>query len=99
MKLADIIVLTLPLLGYFNFADSLLAQETNKCNDIISISYSNLGVVKYNSIIVKDTIDLKGGKCELPKGFLLDLRKGALRNGEIVGNETKLNVIGAHLVA
>ena len=90
MKLGAIIVLTLPLLGYFNLGGSLLAKKTRKDNDVISVSYNSLGVVKNNSIIVNDTIDLKGGKCELPKGFLLNLRKGAIRNGEIVGNETKL---------
>lgn len=56
-----------------------------------SISYRRIGVVIENNwILIKKDINLRGSVCVLPKGMTLCAKGGMLKNGTLIGNDTKI---------
>lgn len=55
-----------------------------------TVSYSVLGLTKNGSIIIRDTIDLENQLCIIPEGLTLSFKGGYIKNGTLVGNNTKL---------
>ena len=45
---------------------------------------------KYNEVVLKRDIDLKGKACIIPEGLSLVGRGGVLKNGTLIGNGTKI---------
>lgn len=56
----------------------------------LSVSVDSLGMVYKGTLIIKDTVDLNGYTCSIPEGVLLDLTKGQIRNGELIGHNNQL---------
>ena len=55
-----------------------------------TISVSALGHFDSDKILIEHDVDLKGAVCIIPKGKTLMFKKGTIRNGTLVGNNTKL---------
>lgn len=53
-----------------------------------------LGRFLDHKIIVDGNVDLKGCVCVIPPNMLLEVKKGSIRNGILVGQETKMNYQG-----
>lgn len=62
---------------------------------IDTVSYNVLGKKSGKNIIIKDTIDLKNCACVLPMGVNLKFKGGYLKNGTLVGNNTRIKSDGA----
>ena len=59
--------------------------------DPLTNNYQYLGKQKNNLIIIDEEIDLKGLMCELPQGGTLVFKYGGrIKNGTLIGNETKI---------
>ena len=56
-----------------------------------TLSYTELGRIVGNQIIIEHDVDLEGKTCRLPKGFLLQIQAGIIKNGILLGNQTKLS--------
>lgn len=56
-----------------------------------TLSYTKLGQIVGKQIIIDHDVDLEGKTCKLPKGFLLRIQKGKIKNGILLGNQTKLS--------
>lgn len=78
---------------------SLFQLQSNKScvtdllaiNDVDILSYTKLGRVVGNEVVVEHDVDLEGKTCKLPKGFLLRIQNGIIKNGILLGNQTKLS--------
>lgn len=55
-----------------------------------SVIFEILGQHKGSEIIIKDTTDLGNRKCRIPKGVTLRFKGGIIKNGTLIGNETKI---------
>lgn len=64
-------------------------KEGLKLNGL-SVSIDSLGIINKGRIIIRDTVDLNGYTCSLPEGVFIDLTKGQIRNGELVGHNNEL---------
>ena len=62
---------------------------------IDTVSYVVLGQPKEGNLTIKDTIDLENRKCVLPEEISLNFKGGLVKNGTLVGNNTKLRSSGA----
>jgi len=51
-----------------------------------NIPVEYIGSIRNGKLIVKDTIDMKGRTCSLPADILLDITKGQIKNGELIGH-------------
>ncbi len=56
----------------------------------LSVPVDCLGIVNNGRLIIRDTVDLEGYTCSLPEGVLIDLTKGQIQNGELVGHNNRL---------
>ena len=59
-----------------------------------TIPFQTLGIIEKKKIVIDHDIDLKGCVCILPKGITLVLSGGAIKNGTLKGNMTKLECKG-----
>lgn len=50
-----------------------------------------LGETINKSIVVSKDVDLQGSVVDIPKGLTLEIRGGTIKNGTLVGNQTKLS--------
>ncbi len=55
-----------------------------------TVNFTEIGRIERGKLVVNKKIDLHGGTCFLPNEITLDLRKGTISNGCLVGNKTKL---------
>lgn len=70
----------------------------NNCFFLLScflLSYTfcfaqQIGTIRNKSIVVSTDVDLHGANINLPKGFTLDVKGGRIKNGTLIGNDTKL---------
>ena len=61
-----------------------------------TVSYQQMfGESVHGVLVVKDDVDLKNRKCCLPKGVTLNFQGGVIKNGTLVGDETKIDSYGA----
>jgi len=58
------------------------------------VSYQTIGRVCDDQIIIDRNVDLKGGECKLPNSMTLVFKGGIVKNGTIVGNNTKIDSKG-----
>lgn len=80
-----------------------LSNRTNCVDDVEEIaldandtvSFSQIGRINNNQIIVDNNVDLGGKKCILPHGYQLCAKGGIIKNGILVGDVTKIDGIGA----
>lgn len=56
-----------------------------------TLHFENLGKLSKGIIAIEHDVDLKGKVCEIPAGVTLSMKGGRIRNGVLIGNETKLN--------
>ena len=56
-----------------------------------TVNFTTLGRIDGDNILIEQNTDLKGAICKLPEGKKLVFKKGTIRNGTLVGNNTKLN--------
>lgn len=56
-----------------------------------TISHDVLGQQKGGIILIRDTIDLANCVCIIPKGMTLVFKGGYIKNGTLIGNQTRLN--------
>lgn len=57
---------------------------------IDTISYKELGQLRGGCLTVRDTIDFDNRRCNLPDGITLNFKGGILKNGTLVGSNTRL---------
>lgn len=69
-------------------SSSMEAQSLPIATD--TIDYRVLGQQKDGEIVVNGSIDLGNRKCILPEGVMLNFKSGFIKNGTLVGNQTKL---------
>lgn len=55
-----------------------------------TVDVSILGRTVNNQIVIEKDVDLRGAVCKLPKGKTLVIKKGTIRNGTLIGNNTQL---------
>lgn len=55
-----------------------------------TVGVSALGRLEGNKILIEHDVDLKGAVCIIPKGKTLMFKKGTIRNGTLVGNNTQI---------
>jgi parallel beta-helix repeat protein len=55
-----------------------------------TVDVSILGRTVNNQIVIEKDVDLRGTVCKLPKGKTLVIKKGTIRNGTLIGNNTQL---------
>ena len=65
------------------FSISMYAQDT--------LNAQRLGIYPSKKIIIDKDIDLKGGILSLPVGVILNFKGGVIKNGTIIGNNTRIN--------
>lgn len=53
-----------------------------------------IGEIRNNSLVVSTEVDLHGANINLPKGFTLEVEGGRIKNGILIGNQTKLKYSG-----
>lgn len=64
---------------------------------LFSISYcysQQLGTVRNRSIIISKDVDLNGTTKYLPKDYILEFKGGIIKNGTLIGNQTKIKCTG-----
>lgn len=74
----------------------------NSCFFLLScflLSYTfcfaqQIGKIINKSIVVSSDVDLRGANIDLPKGFTLEIKGGRIKNGTLIGNQTKLKCSG-----
>ena len=66
--------------------------EVNHQKD--TLEYTILGIIDDGNILIRNEVDLKGGVCVIPKGVIVNMVGGLIKNGEIVGQETVLKYSG-----
>ena len=60
-----------------------------------TIQLYRLGRIENRTFIIEHDIDLKGHVCILPKGTSLKKKHGVIKNGILIGNNTRINAEGA----
>lgn len=60
-----------------------------------TVSFHVLGKKCGKRIIIKDSIDLAGNACIIPKGMTLMFKGGCVKNGTLIGNATKINSLSS----
>lgn len=60
-----------------------------------TIEFERIGVAKDGKYIIEHDIDLRGGMCSIPHGITLIGKRGRIKNGTLVGNNTRLEADGA----
>jgi parallel beta-helix repeat protein len=55
-----------------------------------TVSVSALGHLEGDKILIVQDVDLKGTVCMIPKGKTLVFKRGTIRNGTLVGNNTQI---------
>ena len=58
--------------------------------DNTQISYQQLGTRTDDKLIIERDIDLQGGICELPHGCTMVFKRGFVKNGTLIGKDTKI---------
>lgn len=58
--------------------------------DNTQISYQQLGIGTDDKLIIGRDIDLQGGICELPHGCTIVFKGGIVKNGTLIGKDTKI---------
>lgn len=53
-----------------------------------------IGKIINKSLVVSTDVDLHGANINLPKGFTLEVKGGRIKNGTLIGNQTKLKCSG-----
>ncbi len=61
---------------------------------IDTVSYKKLGQLRGVCLIIRDTINLGNKRCNLPDGIILNFKGGFLKNGTLVGSNTRLKSKG-----
>lgn len=61
-----------------------------------SISYTQIGRVVHERLLIETDIDMHGCVCKIPQGVLLCAKGGVIRNGTIVGSNTR--IVGKRLL-
>ncbi len=59
-----------------------------------TINVNALGLCEDNVITIRNEIDLKGYVCVVPKEVILDFKGGLIRNGTLIGQETRIKYKG-----
>lgn len=49
-----------------------------------------IGIIRNKSLVVSTDVDLHGSVVNLPKGFTLEIKGGKIKNGTLVGDQTKV---------
>ena len=63
----------------------------NKKNFKDTISFVQLGRLDKNRIFIEKEVDLEGKVCKLPKGITICTSGGTLKNGTLIGKDTKVS--------
>ena len=56
-----------------------------------TVDIATFGRTNNNQIIIEKDIDLGRAVCKVPRGKVLVIKKGTIRNGTLIGNNTQLN--------
>lgn len=59
-------------------------------HNVGGISALDLGKIIGDKIIIAKTVNLRGNRVVIPEGFTLEFKKGVIKNGILVGNQTKV---------
>ena len=54
------------------------------------VEYAKLGEIDNNVVIVSKEVDLSGAICSLPPNYTLEFKGGIIKNGTLVGDNTKI---------
>ena len=65
-------------------------NEEVKVEQTDTIMVQKLGRVEKGNLFIERDVDLKGAVCIIPKGTKLVFKRGIIRNGILVGNNTKI---------
>jgi len=55
------------------------------------VSYEKLGKISGQKIVISRTVDLRGGECKLSNEMTLVFKGGIIKNGTLIGNNTKIS--------
>ena len=58
------------------------------------ISIDSLVILQGNEFVIENDIDLQGAVCKIPEGMTLRFAGGKIRNGQLDGNNTKIQYYG-----
>lgn len=58
------------------------------------VNFQHLGHVENDRIVVYKNVDLKGKACNIPEGFTMVFKGGTIRNGTLIGQNTKISSMG-----
>ena len=66
------------------------------CSSVFAtnVDILHLGHVEKDRIIVYKDVDLKGKSCDIPEGFTMEFKGGTIRNGTLIGRDTKISSKG-----
>ena len=64
-----------------------VATDTIACQEVFHDSGSD-------ELFVKEDIDLNGKRCSLPKGVTINFQGGVIKNGTLIGDETRIECTG-----
>lgn len=53
-----------------------------------------IGKIRNKSLVVSTDVDLHGANINLPKGYTLEVKGGRIKNGTLIGHQTKLKCSG-----
>lgn len=67
-----------------------IATDTIACQEVFHDWGSD-------ELFVKEDVDLNGKRCSLPKGVIINFQGGVIKNGTLVGDETKIEHSGVCL--
>lgn len=91
MKMLRIILVAVLLLGLLSCGLCKAGGHRKvKESTTDTISVSSVGRVDGDKILIAQDVDLKGAVCKLPKGKTLVFKKGTIRNGTLIGNNTQI---------
>lgn len=76
------------LLCFLSIKSTILLANDNKPTNTF---YHAFWKISEGKAVVEKDIDLRGIVCTLPKGMLLTFKGGVIRNGTLIGNNTKLD--------
>lgn len=59
-----------------------------------NVNFQHLGHVENDRIVIYKNVDLKGKTYNIPEGFTMEFKGGTIRNGTLIGQNTKISSKG-----
>lgn len=89
MTLIVIVICCIIIFHSCGVSNSSIINNKGK-DSVYNLDYSEIGQIINNKIRIDKEFDLQGCRCELPPGITLCFEGGFLKNGILVGNNTKI---------